>query len=107
MEDIGWTTVVNKKKIKRSHRKETQKYIDKKTALRYQKDSNILGLASLLLSTESRNLQEDGWYFFTVIKGDLPLPSDTEDEKYISLPVHNKWNDMAVFCKKEYVEEDE
>lgn len=94
--ETGWVDVIKKKRPK-------HKYISYTTALRYQRDLDITGLAAVLISTESRNLQADGWVFSRVIRGDVdnpePVPSDTLDVSYTWLLVANKWSDKALFVR--------
>jgi hypothetical protein len=98
----GWMTVTNKKKERERTRGERQKYISEHQAFRLQHDLDIIGLANVLLSTESRNLQEDGWVFERVLKNDSESepeedPRDTDLVRYMYLPIPNKWNDRALF----------
>jgi hypothetical protein len=96
-----WTVVQPKVRTK-------QKYITKQKAFGLQRELDIMGLATLLLSVESRNLQEDGWIFEGIVKtndkekiclaGNVSkkfLPS----KSYITLPVANKWDDQVVFSR--------
>lgn len=103
-EDV-WIKVVNKKRERRANRSYRQKYISEQLAYKLQKDLDITGLAEVLLSTESRNLQEDGWCFDRIIKTDedsdlVDEPKDTDTTEYIWLPISNKWNDRALFSRK-------
>jgi len=103
-EDAGWTQVTNKKKFRRE-KKDSHKYINEQAAFKFQRDLDITGLASVLLSTESRNLQEDGWCFERVLKNDdesepQEEPRDTDLVEYMWLPIPNKWNDRAFFSRK-------
>lgn len=101
-DDEGWTVVVDKRRQKRAVR---SRYISETTAARLQRDMDITGLADVLLSTESRNLQEDGWVFDRVIKNDAETPPedeprDTDTIEYICLPIQNRWNDRALFSRR-------
>jgi hypothetical protein len=105
MSEGGWTTVGNKKRERREKKGDRQKYISETLAFKLQRDLDITGLAPVLLSTESRNLQEDGWSFDRVIKNDEESnpeeePRNTDDMEYESLPIPNKWNDRALFSRK-------
>ena len=65
-----------------------------------------MGLGILLLSIESRNLQEDGWVFEGIVKtndkeriyaaGNVSKKF-LQTKTYTTLPVANKWDDQAVF----------
>jgi len=97
----GWTQVVNKK----NEKKDRRKYISEPLAFKLQRDLDITGLAGVLLSTESRNLQEDGWFFDRVLKNDEESepqnePKNTDLVEYMWLPIPNRWNDRAFFCRK-------
>lgn len=95
----SWTVVQPKMRVK-------QKYITKQKALGLQRELDIMGLAILLLSIESRNLQEDGWVFEGIVKtndkeriyaaGNVSKKF-LQTKTYTTLPVANKWDDQAVF----------
>jgi len=100
----GWMSVVNKKKERRA-KQGTRKYMPEKVAYKLQHDLDITGLASVLLSTESRNLQEDDWVFDRVLKNDTETdpedePSNTGEVEFMCLPIPNKWNDRALFSRR-------
>lgn len=93
-----WISVVDKKKERRAKK---GVYLSERTAYQLQKELDITGLARVLLSTESRNMQEDGWEFLRVLKIDEtsedPDPVDNDLVEYMCLPIPNKWNDRALF----------
>ena len=100
----GWMVAGSKKKDRRDRRAQ-HKYISETTAMKLQRDLDITGLAAVLLSTESRNLQEDGWLFDGIVKNDESAdqqedPENTDSTEYISLPIPNKWGDRALFSRK-------
>lgn len=104
-DDEGWTTVVDRKKDRRGRREERRRYISEELAFKLQRDLDISGLAGVLLSTESRNLQEDGWSFDRVLKNDEdsmpePVPQNTDQVEYEWLHIPNKWDDRALFSRK-------
>ena len=99
-----WMTVVNKKKDRRG-KKPQNRYITEAQAFKLQKDLDITGLAPVLLSTESRNLQEDGWSFDRILKNDeesgpIDEPEGTDEIEYYWLPIPNRWNDKALFSRQ-------
>ena len=98
MTEAGWTLVTKKE---RKSRPVVTRHLSYADAMTLQKSLDIVGLAQLLTSVESKNLQADGWKFDRVLKGDgnqeEPVPEDTEVMCYTWLPVGNKWNDRALF----------
>lgn len=95
-----WTVVQQKARVK-------PKYITREKALTFQRELDIMGLAPLLMSIESRNLQEDGWSFEGIMKKDneaIFVLGNVKKKKiptksYITLPVENKWEDQALFSR--------
>jgi hypothetical protein len=74
--------------------------MSKSKAYTYQRDLDVMGLADLLLSIESQNLQIDGWKFHTVLKSETtPIPKDQNNVSYTWLHINNKWNDRALFMR--------
>jgi len=92
-------------------RQKKPRYITERQAFNLQKQLDIMGLAKVLLSIESKNLQTDGWYFVDVLRGKDPDETDgvsTEPqsdalvvpEGCTWLLIPNKWNDKAVFTRR-------
>jgi hypothetical protein len=70
-------------------------------ALNYQKTHNIKNLVKVLLSIEARNLEEDGWRFLKVIKGDESISLEEKDgNEYTTLSIPNEWKDIALYSRK-------
>ena len=70
-------------------------------AINYQKFHNIKNLVKVLLSIEARNLEEDGWRFLKVIKGDETVPPGEKDgTEYTTLSIPNEWKDIALYSRK-------
>ncbi len=102
----GWVTVEKKKRPKAKH-------LTRQKALALQHDLDIAGLAKILLSIESKNLQDEGWRFDRVLRGNIvedqtgspatrkiEPPPVSDVFEYTWLPVSNKWGDQALFSRK-------
>lgn len=104
MSEEGWISVITKKE-RRDKKGNRRKYISESLATKLQHDLDITGLAVVLLSTESRNLQEDGWTFDRVLKSDensesVEEPKNTDLVQYDWLPTQNKWGDRVLFSRR-------
>ena len=98
----SWQVVAPKKRVK-------QKHVKKEKAMQLQRDMDIEGLAEVVMSIESKNLQEDGWKFEGVTKGDIQgnsffglngvAKNFSDLLVYTTLPISNKWLDRAVFSR--------
>ena len=88
-----WVTV--SKKDRRDKR------MTRDRAINYQRSHNIKNLAKVLTSIETRNLEEDGWRFYCVLKGDASEDDlhKKEGVEYTYIPVPNEWQDKAYFCR--------
>lgn len=94
MEEKSWV-VVTKKPASKDRRMTYER------ALNYQKVHNIKNLVKVLLSIEARNLEEDGWRFIRVIKGDESFSLDGDgDNEYTILSIPNEWKDMVLYSRK-------
>jgi hypothetical protein len=92
-----WKSITKKERPKIHH-------MGRDKALEYEKKMNIDGLAKTLLSERCVSLQEDGYRFYRVIKGDLSAELSSSKEPggfdYIICPIGNYWGDSAVFAKE-------
>ena len=91
------------KQKQREERRQQQERTDRghmsaDEAKRLRSDLNIWNLDRALLSLESRTLQDQGYRFDRVIKGDNMLELNV-GEQFIEIE-GNQWGDVAVFVKK-------
>ena len=97
-DDDQWSVVSHKKQKKRGK-------MTYEKARNYQRTHNIKNLARTLVSVEARNLQEDGWVFYKVIKDGQDVDR-LPGMKYTYIPIPNEWRDMAYF-KRPILEDEE
>ena len=102
-DDPDWF-VVSRKKSKSCKKDQRMTH---ERATNYQRSLNIKNLAKILMSVEARNLEEDGWRFYKVLRG-----GETEDVfpkknhmEYVHIPIPNEWQDRAYFCRVGEIDE--
>jgi hypothetical protein len=90
----AWTTVGAKKK------RDTRHYIRTHEADEVEKKLNIIGLSRALLSKESRALQDEGWKYERVIRGNDARDQnlDTDYDFMRRMPIEgNPYGDEVLF----------
>lgn len=95
--DDTWTTVAHKKK-----QRDTRHYIKEREADALEKKLDIIGLSRALTSPESRRLQDVGWKFERVLRGNVPLEknADMSYDFMKCVPIEeNPYGDALLFMK--------
>ena len=90
-EDDGFKTVTKKQK------RDTRHYIREREADALEKSMKIAGLSRALLSPESRALQDQGFKFDRVLRGNVPEDQAMDTDTRLS--INNKYGDEMVFIK--------
>ena len=111
----GWTKVVNVKKQKHRQRKKEMDCVNLRweklklecphivvpeRSYKLQKKLRIDKLEQRLLSDEFIEYQKQGWIYVKVMTPEdiqKNIPQDTEDTKYSTLSLGNKWSDCILF----------
>jgi len=111
-QEVEWH-VVTRKKSKSGKKDQRMTY---ERATNYQRSLNIKNLAKILMSVEARNLEEDGWRFYKVLRGGeteevLPKKNRTsvgesKALEYVHIPIPNEWQDRAYFCRAGDIEDE-
>ncbi len=89
-----WTTVPAKNKKKR----DTSHYIKEREADALEKKLDIINLSRTLTGKESRLLQDDGWRFERVIRGNDPDEQTADTVGMQRIPIEgNIYGDEVLF----------
>ena len=101
-DDEGWTTISSARKVRKTPASlpadEHSHYMTLDQAWKMEEIHRISGLHSVLISEQSRDLQDRGYQFLKVIKKQDPHRSDYEDDPdYKLLEIANKYQDTALF----------
>ena len=86
----GWATVAGKK---------PKSWLPLSRCQQYEKDLKIWNLAQCLSSRESHMLQSEGYQFWTVVEQSKVSEMALEHTNLKTLPVKNKWGDVACFMR--------
>lgn len=79
-------------------KRDTRNYMRYAEAERLGKSLNIVGFADAMVSQESRQLQDQGFQFDRVLKGNEESSAVGDDA--VALPINNKYGDSLVFVMK-------
>lgn len=93
--DDAWHTVALKKR-----QRDTRHYIKEREADALAKKHDIIGLSRALTGRESRQLQDAGWKFERVLRGNDPTEqvADTDGMRRVSIE-GNRYGDELLFVR--------
>jgi len=77
-------------------KRDNRNYIRQNNARDLEKTLKITGFAEAMISAKSRHLQDQGYVFERVLKGD---ETRSLGEGEVAVPIENKYGDALIFVK--------